>query len=64
MRSRSEKTKRCVRSVRFQETEIVEIESEMRRQGRPFAWLVRRAWRIARKQISALPSIPAAEGEG
>lgn len=57
MAARDERTKRCVRSVRFTEQEIAEIEAEMKRQDRGFTWVVRRAWQISKPTIQSLPAV-------
>jgi uncharacterized small protein (TIGR04563 family) len=37
---------------------LEDIRAEARRQQRSVSWLVRSAWRLARKGIDALPSVP------
>lgn len=50
-------------SVYFPQGMLDEIDAERVRQQRSRAWLVQRAWKIARAQIAALPSDNDAEKE-
>lgn len=49
--NRDEKTKLCVRSIRFKEDEIAWLDAEMKRQDRSLTWLIRQALLLARPNL-------------
>lgn len=51
-------------SLYFPEEMLVEIREEASRLDRSLSWVVQRAWKIARKQLQAMPANPPVEGEG
>lgn len=44
-------------SLYFPEEMLKEIQAEAARQDRSLSWIVQKAWKIARKEISKYPSI-------
>ena len=50
-------------SLYFPEDMLKEIQAEANRQDRSLSWIVQKAWKIARKEISKYPSINDANGE-
>lgn len=44
-------------SLYFPEDMLKEIQAEATRQDRSLSWIVQKAWKIARKEISKYPSI-------
>ena len=44
-------------SLYFPEEMLKEIEHEANRQDRSMSWIVQQAWRVARGEISRLPSV-------
>jgi uncharacterized small protein (TIGR04563 family) len=51
-------------SLYFPEKMLVEIREEAIRLDRSMSWVVQRAWKVARKQVQALPGDPALDGDG
>jgi uncharacterized small protein (TIGR04563 family) len=45
-------------SLYFPEGMLTEIRDEAARLDRSLSWIVQRAWKVARKQIQALPCEP------
>lgn len=45
-------------SLYFPEEMLVEIRDEAARLDRSLSWIVQRAWKLARKQVRAMPSDP------
>ena len=45
-------------SLYFPTDMLNEIRAEAVRQDRSFSWIVQRAWKIGRKKIKAIPSMP------
>lgn len=45
-------------SLYFPEDMLVEIREEAARLDRSLSWIVQRAWKLARKQVRAMPSDP------
>lgn len=41
---------------------LQEMQSEARRMDRSLSWIMRRCWRLARKQIRSLPAMPEPRG--
>ena len=52
--TRSDKRKQ---SLYFPDEMLKEIQNEANRQDRSLSWIVQKAWKIARKEISKYPSI-------
>jgi uncharacterized small protein (TIGR04563 family) len=50
-------------SLYFPEGMLHEIRDEAARLDRSLSWMVQRAWKVARKEIQAMPSDPAVEEE-
>jgi uncharacterized small protein (TIGR04563 family) len=46
-------------SLYFPDDVLAELRREARRLDRSLAWIIQRAWRVARPHIRALPSDPA-----
>lgn len=44
-------------SLYFPEDMLAEIQAEATRQDRSLSWIVQKAWKTARKEISKYPSI-------
>lgn len=44
-------------SLYFPEDMLNEIGAEAARQDRSLSWIVQKAWRVARKDISSIPSV-------
>jgi uncharacterized small protein (TIGR04563 family) len=44
-------------SLYFPEQMLKEIQHEAARQDRSLSWIVQKAWKIARKEISKFPSV-------
>ena len=49
-------------SLYFPEQMLDEITREAARQDRSLSWIVQKAWKIARKEISKYPSVNEIEG--
>jgi len=45
-------------SLYFPEEMLVEIREEAARLDRSLSWIVQRAWKLARKQVRAMPNDP------
>jgi uncharacterized small protein (TIGR04563 family) len=45
-------------SLYFPEEMLVEIREEAVRLERSLSWIVQRAWKVARKEVRAMPSDP------
>jgi uncharacterized small protein (TIGR04563 family) len=45
-------------SLYFPEEMLVEIREEAARLDRSLSWVVQRAWKLARKQVRAMPGDP------
>ncbi|MEK6607659.1 MAG: TIGR04563 family protein [Myxococcota bacterium] len=50
-------------SLYFPEEMLKEIQDEAARQDRSLSWIVQKAWKIARKDISKYPSVNEMPGE-
>jgi uncharacterized small protein (TIGR04563 family) len=53
-------------SLYFPEDMLKQIQEEANRQDRSLSWIVQKAWKIARKEMSKFPSVnglPGEEGE-
>jgi uncharacterized small protein (TIGR04563 family) len=51
-------------SLYFPEDMLQEIQREAMRQDRSMSWIVQQAWRVARGEITRLPSVNEVLGEG
>ena len=51
-------------SLYFPEDMLQEIQSEATRQDRSLSWIVQKAWKIARKEITKFPSVTEEGDEG
>jgi uncharacterized small protein (TIGR04563 family) len=50
-------------SLYFPEDMLQEIQKEANRQDRSLSWIVQRAWRVARKELQARPSVSKSKEE-
>jgi len=50
-------------SLYFPEEMLTEIQREAMRQDRSMSWIVQQAWRVARPEITRLPSVNDVLGE-
>jgi uncharacterized small protein (TIGR04563 family) len=50
-------------SLYFPEDMLKEIQDEATRQDRSLSWIVQKAWKIARKDITKFPSVNEGPGE-
>ena len=51
-------------SLYFPEDMLQEIQREAMRQDRSMSWIVQQAWRVARGEITRLPSVNEVLGDG
>ncbi len=51
-------------SLYFPEEMLKEIQHEAARQDRSLSWIVQKAWKIARKEITKFPSVNDLEDDG
>lgn len=51
-------------SLYFPEEMLVEIREQAERLDRSLSWIVQRAWKLARKQVKAMPSDPTSGDSG
>ena len=50
-------------SLYFPEDMLKQIQEEANRQDRSLSWIVQKAWKIARKEMSRFPSVNEFPGE-
>lgn len=55
MSNTESKTDKRKQSLYFPEQMLVEIKEEADRLSRSLSWVVQRAWKVARKEVKAMP---------